>query len=232
MRLLYRSCLIILLLLSYISFAEENTNSKMDTSFVPPSFNPVTSNTKLLPTSAFYNQLDEQKILENYDNIFIILHFWASWHMGSQNELLALNQLQKDFRKKPLLVIAISEDFKGTKNIDEYFTKHQIDYLDIYTDKKNKIYKSLGVSHLPISYLIDSNGKVIAQSTEGKVTDWSDESLVSFLEEKTSKYQLLPPEFKKTRDKYEPPKEMATKDQKGTQKNDKSKTVKQKIFIN
>ena len=168
---------------------------------------------------------------ENYDNRFIIVHFWASWCMECQGELLALNKLQKEFRKKALLVFAISEDFKGIGAIDEYFTKHQIDYLDLYSDKKSKIYQSLNVNHLPVSYLVDFDGKVIAQSIPGSIVDWNNEELKEYLEAKVSKYQLLPPEFKKSRDKYEPPKQ-AVENKTLDQKNKETKKNKSHLFIN
>ena len=77
--------------------------------------------------------------------------------------------MQKEFRKKALQVIVISEDYKGIEAVDTYFTKHKIDYLDIFLDKKGKIYQGLMLNHLPVSYLIDFNGKVVARSIPGKV---------------------------------------------------------------
>ncbi len=225
----YSNWLIILILFLSSYAHTEETTKKIPKAVTLPSFlQEVTKPIGLSATSVFYNQLDEKKSLENFDNRFIIVHFWASWCMECQNELLVLNKLQKEFRKKALLIFAISEDFKGIGAVDEYFTKHQIDYLDIYIDKKSKIYQSLNVNHLPVSYLIDFDGKVIAQSNPGTIIDWNDEELKEFLEAKVSKYQLLPPEFKKPRDKYESPKkpELPNKITKQDKKN------KSNLFIN
>ncbi len=228
----YSNWLIILILfLSSFSCAQEAIKKDQKIVTLPPFLQEITKPIGLSTTSVFYNQLDEKKSLENYDNRFIIVHFWASWCMECQGELLALNKLQKEFRKKALLVFAISEDFKGIGAIDEYFTKHQIDYLDLYSDKKSKIYQSLNVNHLPVSYLVDFDGKVIAQSIPGTIVDWNNEELREYLEAKVSKYQLLPPEFKKSRDKYEPPKQ-AVENKTLDQKNKETKKNKSNLFIN
>lgn len=208
LNLLVRLFSLSLLLCPTIIFADAEATSKEDiaeSSILLPSFlQEVNSPIALSEDSIFYNQRLEKKTLENFDNRFIIVHFWASWCMDCHSELIALNKLQKDFRKKALSVVVISEDFKGLDTIDQFFTKHKIDYLDIYIDKKNSVYKALKIQHLPASYLIDFNGKVIASSIPGVVVDWHDEDLRKFLDDKVSAYQLLPPEYKSIREKYEP----------------------------
>ncbi len=193
---------------------------------LPEFFEEIKSPIALSNNSVFYNQLMEKRTLENFENRFIIVNFWASWSMDCNNELIALNDLQKTFRKKPLLVITLSQDFKEVDFIDNYFNKHKIDYLDIYLDRKGKIYQSLDINHLPASYLVDFDGRIIARSIPGILVDWSDENFRAFLESKLSKHQLLPPEFKKTREKYEAPTQSVKKEIVKPQSN------KPKILIN
>ena len=238
MKKLYINCIFILILfLSSIAFSEVNEEIAVDQSNNSPSlplFLQESNFSSVIFNSVFYNQSMEKRSLENFDNRFIIIHFWSTWCMECQNELIMLNKLQKEFRKKALTVIALSEDFKAASAIDEYFTKHKIDFLDIYIDKKSSIYKELNVNHLPVSYLVDLNGNVIAHSTPGVPVDWDDEDLKKFLESKVSQHQLLPPEFKNARDKYIPPVEITKETTKEVTKEDKKKESKEKseIFIN
>lgn len=207
MRIYTKLLFISVLFLSSIISAEENiVDESINTKNIPSSLQKISSPISLSVDSIFYNHKMEKRSLENFDNRFIILHFWASWCMNCQSELIALNKLQKEFRKKALTVIVISEDFRGISAIDSFFAKHQIDYLDIYLDKKNTIYNKLKVNHLPVSYLIDFDERIIARSQPGIPVDWDNEELKEFLEYKVSKHQLLPPEFKTTREPYIPPK--------------------------
>lgn len=195
----------IFIVFSTCCIANQEENAKTEITPNLPSFlQKVDSPIALSIESIFYNQKMEKKSLEIFDNRFIIVHFWASWCMDCHSELIALNRLQKDFRKKALMIVAISEDFKGVKSIDDFFTKHKIDYLDIYIDKKNKIYDSLKIFHLPVSYLVDMNGTIIAQSIPGTPVEWDNEDLRKFLEYKVKDHQLLPPEFKTIRETYMP----------------------------
>lgn len=202
-----RICLLLIIscFFAIFTYAEDGADAELDEVQAIPSFlQEITSPIALSGDSIFYNQAMEKKTLENFDNRFIIVHFWASWCMDCHSELVALNKLQKEFKKKALLVIVISEDFKSMSSIDEFFKKHNIEYLDIYFDKKQAIYKALMLNHLPMSYFVDFNGEVIASSVSGVPVDWEDESLKKFLDYKASQYQLLPPEYKSVRDPYVP----------------------------
>jgi peroxiredoxin len=193
---LYNNLLIFLVLfLSCLSFAKGPV--------MPSFFKEIEEAFKIENNYVFYDQSMNEKNLENFEDRFIILHFWASWYMNAFNDLAALNNLQKNFRKKSLFVIAVSEDFRSVSFLDEFFTKHKIDYLDIFIDPKSRFSQFLNIKHLPVSYLIDFNGNVIAKSKEGEMLDWSDKTLEAYLDHKVSSYQLLAPEFKKMRDKYE-----------------------------
>lgn len=210
MRIYTKLLFISVLFFSSIVSAEEPQETSLENSLktknIPSIFQKVTSPIAITLDSIFYNQDMEKKTLDNFENRFIIIHFWASWCMDCQSELIALNRLQKEFRKKALMVIVISEDFKGISTIDSFFTKHQIDYLDIYLDKKKSIYNKLMINHLPASYLMDFDGKIIASSTPGVPIDWDNEELKEYLEYKVSQHQLLPPEYKTIRKEYIPPK--------------------------
>jgi peroxiredoxin len=216
--------IILIFFLSRVSLAGEALNKQPD---LPEGFEPIKTPITLPLTSVFYNQDGNKTSMENFDNRFIILHFWASWSMDCELELVALNNLQQEFRKKALLILALSEDFKGIDAIDKYYTKHKIDYLDLYQDKKNKIYNKLAINHLPATYLVDFNGKVIAKSKPNKMINWNDEEIKDYLEEKVSKYNLLPPEYKKTREEY-----IAPKNTEEINKKNKIVTKKNKLFIN
>lgn len=219
--------IILTFFLSSFSLADEKLNKELD---LPEGFEPIKAPIILPLSSVFYNQKDAKISIEDFDNRFIIVHFWASWNMDCEVELIALNNLQKEFRKKALLVLALSEDFKGIEAIDKYFIKHKIDYLDIYLDKKNKIYNKLAINHLPVTFLIDFNGKIIARSKPNKMINWNDQEIKYYLEEKVSKYNLLPPEYKKPREEYIPPKKIENKD--NVNKKNNMITKKNKLFIN
>lgn len=227
---LQKKSIVLLLILFFFglsAWADQVSDSPAKPSELPKKYFELINDIKfpLSGQSIFYNQIFEKRALEQFENRFIIVHFWATWCMECLGELMALNELQMNFRKKALTVIAISEDFKSPEAIDQFFTKNKIDYLDIYIDKKNKIYQSLNINHLPATYLMDFNGNIIASSKPNIIVNWSDPDLIRFLEDKVSHIQLLPPEYKQLRDVYEKPKQEDIV-------NPKKETKRSKIFIN
>ncbi len=94
-------------------------------------------------------------------------------------ELPSLDILQKDFRKLPFEVLAISEDFKGIAVAEEHFNKYGIRHLKLYHDYKNSLFKAFSVIGLPTAFLIDPEGK-IKIIFKGN-TKWHDESIRDIL---------------------------------------------------
>jgi hypothetical protein len=90
-----------------------------------------------------------------------------------------LDILQKDFRKLPFEVLAISEDFKGVKAAEDHFNKYGIRHLKLYHDYKNSLFKAMSVIGLPTAFLIDPEGK-IKVIFKGN-TKWHDEPVRDIL---------------------------------------------------
>lgn len=225
-----KSIILLVFFFTSITNADQVSDKPRKIAPLPGYFEEVNNLISLNQTNVFYNQYFETRSFEAFENRFLIIHFWASWCMECTNELVALNELQRSFKKKALTVIAISEDFKGPESVDKFFKKNKIDYLDIYIDKKNKIYQSLNINHLPATYLMDFNGDIIARSRPSEGISWSDPEIVRFLDDKVMNIQLLPPEYKQLRDIYEAP---PVQEKKETTKKEKLiKKEKSKIFIN
>jgi peroxiredoxin len=235
MNIIYRKIYIIpvfllVLFFTCISKADQVSDKPNNPIALPEVFEAINDPITLNAANIFYNQNDEVRSFDSFENRFLVIHFWASWCMECLNELITLNELQRVFRKKALTVITISEDFKGAQAIDEFFTKHKIDYLDIYLDKRNKIYQSLNINHLPATYLMDFQGNVIARSKPSTAINWMDNAIVRYLDEKVVNVQLLPPEYKQMRDLFEAPKPAEKKSV--IPKKEENKNKKTNIFIN
>ena len=87
--------------------------------------------------------------------------------------------MQKDFRKLPFEVIAISEDFKGIDAAEAHFNKYGIRHLKLYHDYQNSLFKAMSVVGLPTAFLIDPEGK-IKVIFKGN-TKWHEESVRNIL---------------------------------------------------
>ena len=128
-----------------------------------------------VPDVNFFDKDGNKVFLDEFEGKTILVSFWASWCGSCVEELPSLDILQKDFRKLPFEVLAISEDFKGIAVAEDHFNKYGIRHLKLYHDYKNSLFKAMGVVGLPTAFLIDPEGK-IKVIFKGN-TKWHDESV-------------------------------------------------------
>jgi thiol-disulfide isomerase/thioredoxin len=116
-----------------------------------------------LPDIGFIDSEDKVRHFEEWDGQVLIVNFWASWCTTCTSEMVELDELQKEYRKRPLKVIAISEDFKGIEAVKEFYKKYNITLLDAYIDQKSKLFKELEIIGLPTSFIVDYKNKIVAR---------------------------------------------------------------------
>lgn len=107
----------------------------------------------------FYNGDGNKVYLDQYEGTNILLVFWATWCGTCISELPALDNLQKDFRKLPFKVIAVSQDYKGVEVVKDYFFANDLRHLGVFHDHKNQLFRELSVISLPTAFFINADGK-------------------------------------------------------------------------
>lgn len=107
----------------------------------------------------FFDGDGNKVYLDQYEGTNILLVFWATWCGTCISELPALDNLQKDFRKLPFKVIAVSQDYKGIEAVKDYFFAHELRHLGVFHDHKNQLFRELSVISLPTAFFINADGK-------------------------------------------------------------------------
>ena len=176
-----------------------------------------------LPTPddiAFFNEKGDKCFLDQYEGKTILVVFWATWCSSCVKEMPDLDLLQKDFRKLPFEVIAVSQDFQGVKLIKDFFKVHELRYLKIYHDYQNELFKAFAVIGLPTSFLIDPNGRIV-KSFAG-VVNWHEPAIRAIILQYISGNPETPKNSYKAQDLNKQVKSMNSK------KNDDTKEASQK----
>jgi len=108
---------------------------------------------------SFFDGDGNKVYLDQYEGTNILLVFWATWSGTCVSELPALDNLQKDFRKLPFKVIAVSQDYKGVEVVKSHFFAHEIRHLGVFHDYKNQLFRELDIVSLPTALFINADGK-------------------------------------------------------------------------
>ena len=98
----------------------------------------------------------------------LIINVWASWCGPCRAEMASLDSLSKRYKGKPFKVIGISTDDYPDKAYD--FLERAGIGFENFIDVKLELENMLGANRLPLTLLIDAQGKVLAKHYGAK--DW------------------------------------------------------------
>jgi len=143
-----------------------------------------------VPETEFYDEIGKPHTFEEFYGRPLVVNFWATWCTPCVQEMPDIAQLQKDYKRTNLKVLAISEDFKGADAVREFYKTNQLTNLGLYIDKHNALFNELQIVALPTSYIVDSKGKIVAKLM-GSI-DWEDKKLHKMLDKLTDGKEYPP----------------------------------------
>jgi len=111
--------------------------------------------------------------LSDYKGKYVLLDFWASWCAPCRKETPNLINTYKQFKDKKFEILAVSLD--GGKNDDrnkwlaaieeDKMTWPQVSDLAGFNSNVVQVYS---ISAIPMNFLIDPNGKIVAKNLRGQ----------------------------------------------------------------
>mgnify|MGYP000229219936 CR=1 FL=1 len=101
---------------------------------------------------------NSQQLLElnQFAGKVLYLDFWASWCPPCAKSFPFLNELHQSYHRDGLQVIGINLD-EEPGEAEKFLVEHPAEFT-IASDPTKQCIKSLGVTAMPSSYLIDRNG--------------------------------------------------------------------------
>ncbi len=101
--------------------------------------------------------------LSDYRGKYILVNFWATWCAPCRKEMPSLNALQETLGGDTFEVLTIATGRNTLPGITKFFAKAEITELPVLLDPKQKLARDMGVLGLPISVIIDPDGREIAR---------------------------------------------------------------------
>ncbi len=96
--------------------------------------------------------------LENYRGKVVYLDFWASWCKPCQKSFPWMNDLKSKFPAEYFDVVTINLD-ENSQDMHDFLQKVPAEF-DIYHDANGQAAQTFKVEGMPMSYLIDRDGKI------------------------------------------------------------------------
>lgn len=111
------------------------------------------------------NKLNTQKSavsqtisLSNYKGKVVYLDFWASWCGPCRKAFPFMDELQKQYKKEGLVVLAVNQDTKPSLAIN-FLKKNKSSFTSVF-DKNGQVSSVYELRGMPSSFLIDKKGVI------------------------------------------------------------------------
>ena len=99
----------------------------------------------------------------------VYVDFWASWCVPCRDSFPWMNELQHEFGKQGLVIVAVNVDHERS-DADDFLRQLSPDFGVRY-DPQGLLAEQFHVKGMPTSVLIDRTGKVVTQHTGFRLAD-------------------------------------------------------------
>ncbi len=134
-----------------------------------------------LPGLSFTGADGKQRHLSEWRGKVVLLNLWATWCAPCKVEMPSLDRLQAKLGGDAFSVLALSVDRTGIEKPAAFFSGNGITHLAVYNDGESAATGALRVSGLPVSVILDSQGREVARLTGP--ADWDNPAIIAKVEE-------------------------------------------------
>ncbi len=110
---------------------------------------------------------------------FRLVNFWATWCAPCREEMPALDALQLEMGGDDFQVMTIATGRNRLSGIHKFYAEAEVTDLPILLDPKGRLATRMGALGLPVTVLLDREGREIARLTGG--ADWASDNAMAVL---------------------------------------------------
>jgi len=119
----------------------------------------------------------KSRLLSDYRGKPLIINVWASWCGPCREEMGSLEKLSRRYGGKQFAVIGISTDDYVDKA--KAFVTYSKTTFSHYIDRNLQLENMLGANRLPVTLLIDAQGRVLSKTYGAR--DWDSPAALDFI---------------------------------------------------
>ncbi|MEM9139352.1 MAG: TlpA disulfide reductase family protein [Pseudomonadota bacterium] len=101
--------------------------------------------------------------IADYEGKVVVLNFWATWCPPCRKEMPGIDRLAGAMGGDDLEVLALSTDRFDVKRVVDFFDEIDVQHLRVLQDRKGAVARKAGVLGLPVTVILDRQGREIAR---------------------------------------------------------------------
>jgi len=114
-----------------------------------------------LPSAVLLDEAEAERSLDDYRGRWVVLNFWATWCAPCRAEMPSLARLQTAM--PDLAVVTVATGRNSVTGIRKFFDETGITNLPMLRDPKSELARSMGVLGLPVTVIVDPQGREVAR---------------------------------------------------------------------
>lgn len=134
---------------------------------------------RVLPNLRFADEKERAMSLQDFRGKFLLLNVWATWCVPCRKEMPTLDRLQTKLGGSNFDVVALSIDRGGSTVVRAFYDEIKIRALRIYVDKTSSAATDLGVVAIPVTLLIDREGREIGRKIGP--AEWDSQEIITLI---------------------------------------------------
>jgi len=119
---------------------------------------------KPVPAVAFTDARGGRHSLSDFKGRYVLLNLWATWCAPCVRELPALASLKRQADPGTLEVVAVNVGRSTAAETQTFLKGHAASALAVYVDNNLALMRAFGAYGLPMTVLIDPEGREVAQA--------------------------------------------------------------------
>jgi thiol-disulfide isomerase/thioredoxin len=119
--------------------------------------------------------------LADFQGKVVLLNLWATWCAPCRQEMPTLDRLQAKLGGNDFQVVALSLDQDGVPVVRDFYREIGIQHLQIFVDEQMQSIQSLGAFGLPVTLLLDREGREIGR--KAGAAEWDSSGVIEYVRE-------------------------------------------------
>ncbi|MEO0828955.1 MAG: TlpA disulfide reductase family protein [Pseudomonadota bacterium] len=122
------------------------------------------SESKDVPLDATFTAEDGSSMtLSDYSGKIVVLNFWATWCAPCRKEMPMLSNLASGTPDEEVAVVTLATGRNSPEGMQRFFDEISVDNLPLHRDPKQAVARQMAILGLPITVILDRDGKEIAR---------------------------------------------------------------------
>ncbi|MEM6973616.1 MAG: TlpA disulfide reductase family protein [Pseudomonadota bacterium] len=136
-------------------------------------------------TTPFKDGSGAKLTMAAFEGEIVVLNLWATWCPPCVHEMPSLDRLSAALEGSGARVVTLSTDRGGADRVRDFFADTgnedypKINHLEIHVDKTNKFPREAAVIGLPVTMILDREGREIARLTGD--AEWDAPAIVKMI---------------------------------------------------